>query len=89
MTINPVLADVLNRLGYMERKGSGLEKIISGVTKDNLDDQILSLIRKDSRVSTRKMAERLGVNVRTINHHLKKMDHVNYIGRGSNGIGRF
>ena len=27
---NPVLADVLNRLGYMERKGSGLEKIISG-----------------------------------------------------------
>ena len=86
---NPVLADVLNRLGYMERKGSGLEKIISGyefqinyddtkkpkfrsdryqftvvmpnlncdvpqdvtinvagdVPKDNLDDQILSLIR--------------------------------------------
>ena len=130
---NPVLADVLNRLGYMERKGSGLEKIISGyefqvnyddtkkpkfrsdryqftvvmpnlnydvsqdvttnvtsdvitnVTKDNLDDQILSLIRKDSRISTRKMAERAGVNVRTINRHLKKMDHVNYIGRGSNG----
>lgn len=27
---NPVLADVLNRLGYMERKGSGFEKIISG-----------------------------------------------------------
>ena len=122
---NPVLADVLNRLGYMEGKGSGLEKIISGyefqinyddtkkpifrsdryqftvvmpnlnydvpqdvttnVTKDNLDDQILSLIRKDSRISTRKMAERLGVNVRTINRHLKKMDYVNYIGRGSNG----
>lgn len=126
---NPVLADVLNRLGYMERKGSGFEKIISGyefqvnyneskkpkfrsdryqftvvmpnlnydvpqdvttnvttnVTKDNLDDQILSLIRKDSRISTRKMAERLGVNVRTINRHLKKMDYVNYIGRGSNG----
>lgn len=113
---NPVLADVLNRLGYMERKGSGFEKIISGyefqvnyddtkkpkfrsdryqftvvmpnlnydvsqdvtsdvttnVTKGNLDDQILSLIRKDSRISTRKMAERAGVNVRTINRHLKK-----------------
>ena len=27
---NPVLADVLNRLGYMERKGSGFGKIISG-----------------------------------------------------------
>lgn len=130
---NPVLADVLNRLGYMERKGSGLEKIISGyefqinydeskkpkfrsdryqftvvmpnlnyddtrdvttnvtrdvitnVSKDKLDIQILNLIRKDSRISTRKMAERLGVNVRTINRHLKQMDYVNYIGRGANG----
>ena len=27
---NPVLADVFNRLGYMERKGSGFEKIVSG-----------------------------------------------------------
>lgn len=27
---NPVLADVFNRLGYMERKGSGFWKIISG-----------------------------------------------------------
>ena len=59
--------------------------VTTNVTKDNLDDQILSLIRKDSRISTRKMAERAGVNVRTINRHLKKMDHVNYIGRGSNG----
>ena len=130
---NPVLADVLNRLGYMERKGSGLEKIISGyefqinydeskkpkfrsdryqftvvmpnlnyddtrdvttnvtrdvttnASKDKLDTQILNLIRKDSRISTRKMAERLGVNVRTINRHLKQMDYVNYIGRGANG----
>ena len=27
---NPVLADILNRLGYMERKGSGFGKIING-----------------------------------------------------------
>lgn len=27
---NPVLADVFNRLGYMERKGSGFGKFISG-----------------------------------------------------------
>ncbi len=27
---NPVLADVFNRLGYMERKGSGFGKLISG-----------------------------------------------------------
>ena len=27
---NPVLADVFNRLGYMERKGSGFGKILNG-----------------------------------------------------------
>lgn len=27
---NPVLADIFNRLGYMERKGSGFGKIIGG-----------------------------------------------------------
>ena len=27
---NPVLADIFNRLGYMERKGSGFGKILSG-----------------------------------------------------------
>lgn len=29
---NPVLADVFNRLGYMERKGSGFAKIIDNYT---------------------------------------------------------
>lgn len=27
---NPVLADILNRLGYIDRESSGLEKIING-----------------------------------------------------------
>ena len=62
-----------------------ISDVTTNVTKDKLDDKILSLIRKDSRISTRKMAERLGVNVRTIRKKKKKMDHVNYIGRGSNG----
>jgi predicted HTH transcriptional regulator len=30
---NPVLADVFQRLGYMERKGSGLSRIIEGYQK--------------------------------------------------------
>ena len=93
---NPVLADVFNRLGFMERKGSGVGKIISGykfqinysesksptfrsdrykftvvmpnlnydvsqdvpqdVPQDKLNCQIMDLIRKDSKVSTEKMA---------------------------------
>ena len=126
---NPVLADVFNRLGYMERKGSGFGKIISGykfqinyseskrptfrsdryqfivvmpnlnygvtqdftqdvtqdVTQDKLDAQILDLIRKDSKISTEKMAIVLGVSTRTIKRHIKEMDNVCYVGRGFSG----
>ena len=126
---NPVLADVLNRLGYMERKGSGLEKIISGyefqinyneskkpkfrsdryqftvvmpnlnydvpqdvpqnvpqnVSQDNMEDQIISLIQKNNKISTEKMAMILGVSSKTVKRRIKQMDQVNYIGRGSNG----
>lgn len=122
---NPVLADVLNRLGYMERKGSGFGKIISGyefqinyssdkrpsfrsdrylftvvmpnlnydvprnVPQDaknsKLENQIVNLIRKDSKVSTEKIAMTLGVSSKTIKRHIKEMDNVSYVGRGSNG----
>lgn len=118
---NPVLADVFNRPGYMERKGSGFGKIISGyefqidysegkrptfcsdryqftvvmpnqnydvtqdVTHDKLDAQILDLIRKDSKISTEKMAIVLGVSTRTIKRHIKEMDNVCYVGRRFSG----
>ena len=118
---NPVLADVFNRLGFMERKGSGFGKIISGykfqinyseskrptfrsdryqftvvmpnlnydvpqdVPQDKLNCQIMDLIRKDSKVSTEKMAIALGVSSKTIKRHIKEMDNVSYIGRGFSG----
>lgn len=118
---NLVLADVFNRLGYIERKGSGFGKIISGyefqinyneskrpsfrsdryqftvvipnlnydvpqdVPQDKLDIQIVDLIRKDSKISTEKIAITLGVSSKTIKRHIKEMDNVNYIGRGFSG----
>ncbi len=36
---NPVLADIFNRLGYMERKGSGFGKIIGGYEFQNNYDE--------------------------------------------------
>lgn len=118
---NPVLADVLNRLGYMERKGSGFGKIISGyevqvnyakdkkpsfrsdryqftvimpnlnydvpqdVPQDVLDKQIMSLIRKNNKISTEKMAIALGVSAKTVKRHIKAMDNVHFVGRGFSG----
>lgn len=126
---NPVLADVFNRLGYMEQKGSGFGKIISGyefqinyneskkpsfrsdryqftvimpnlnyyvprdvpqdvphnVPQDELDICIIKLIRKNSKISSDKMAIALGVSAKTIKRHIREMENVHYVGRGSNG----
>ena len=120
-----LLADVLNRLGYMERKGSGFGKIISGyefqinyssdkrpsfrsdryqftvempnlnydvprnvpqdVKSGKLETQIVNLIKKDCKISTEKIALALGVSSKTIKRHIKEMEYVSYVGRGSNG----
>ena len=45
-----------------------------------MEDQIIGLIQKNNKMSTEKMAMILGVS-----SNIKQMDHVNYIGRGSNG----
>lgn len=126
---NPVLADVFNRLGYMERKGSGFGKIISGyemqinydaskkpsfrsdryqftvvmpnlnygaahnvphnVPQENitnlLDIQILNMIKKDNKISTEKMAMALGISSKTVKRHIKDLEIIKFIGRGSNG----
>ena len=37
------------------------------------------------KMSTEKMAMILGVSSKTVKRRIKQMDHVNYIGRGSNG----
>lgn len=126
---NPVLADILNRLGYMERKGSGLEKIINGYevqinykedkkptfrsdqyqftvimpnlnyddtqvdtqddtqvdTQENLDSQIIKLIRQNNKITTEQMAIALCVSISTIKRRIKKMKNVTYIGHGYSG----
>lgn len=130
---NPVLADVLNRLGYMERKGSGFGKIIRGYEfqvnyddskkpsfcsdryqftvvmpnlnyrssyndtqddtqggtqggiQDNLNRQIIALIKKNNKMSTERMAIALGVSATTIKRRIKTMENVRYIGSGYSG----
>ncbi len=55
------------------------------VPQDKLNCQIMDLIRKDSKVSTEKMAIAIGVSSKTIKRHIKEMDNVSYIGRGFSG----
>ena len=120
---NPVLADLFNRLGYMECKGSGFGKIIDGYEfqinydeskktffksdwyqftvvmpnlnynvpqkKDTnpLEIQILNMIKKDTKISTEKMAMTLGISSKTVKRHIKDIGIIRCVGRGSNGHG--
>ena len=43
------------------------------------------MIRKDSKISTEKMAIALGVSTRIIKRHIKEMDNVCYVGSGFSG----
>ena len=56
------------------------------VSQDNMEDQIISLIQKNNKISTEKMAMILGVSSKTVKRRIKEMERVNYIGRGSNGL---
>ena len=61
------------------------QDVPQNVPQNKLDTQIVDLIRKDSKISTEKMAITLGVSSKTIKRHIKEMDNVNYIGRGFSG----
>ena len=53
------------------------------VSQDNMEDQIISLIQKNNKISTEKMAMILGVSSKTVKRRIKQMDHINCIGRGA------
>ena len=61
------------------------QDVTQDVTKDNLDIQIIKLIRKNNKISTDKIAMALGVSTRTIKRHIKEMDNVTYVGHGFSG----
>lgn len=51
----------------------------------NLNYSVPRNTGEDSKISTEKIAMTLGVSSKTIKRRIKKMNRVNYIGRGSNG----
>lgn len=55
------------------------------VPQNKLNIQILDLIRKDSKISTEKIAIASGVSSKTIKRHVKEMHNVSYIGHGFSG----
>ena len=53
--------------------------------EETLADLIETAIRENPRITRAIIAEKAGVSVKTIARELKKMDHIKYVGSGSNG----
>jgi len=76
-----------------ETWGTKLSDMSPNVTQDvteaqddkSLDERILELIKSDSKITTKSMAEKLGVSDRTVKRHIAAMSNVNYIGSGYSG----
>ena len=55
------------------------------VNSNDLDTQIINLIKIDGKVSTEQMSKILEVSTRTIKRHIKEMNNIKYIGSGYSG----
>jgi ATP-dependent DNA helicase RecG len=61
------------------------QSVPEGVPQENLDKQILAMIKDNSGVTTEMIAQKLNVSMKTVKRHIKKMESVSYVGSGYSG----
>lgn len=61
------------------------QDLTQDVNSNDLDTQIIYLIKKDDKISTEQMSKILEVSTRTIKRHIKEMNNIKYIGSGYSG----
>ena len=61
------------------------QDVTQDVNSNDLDTQIINLIKIDGKVSTEQMSKIIEVSTRTIKRHIKEMNNIKYIGSGYSG----
>lgn len=61
------------------------QDVTQDVNSNDLDTQIINLIKIDDKISTEQMSKILEVSTRTIKRHIKEMNNIKYIGSGYSG----
>ena len=61
------------------------EEIEECQKKEDILSIILDEIKKNPKISRKKIAEKVGVSVKTIERYIKEIQNLKFIGRGSNG----
>ena len=55
------------------------------MSPEELKSKIVEMIKNDSKVSRKFMAEELEVNEKTISRYIKEIAYIRYVGKGKNG----
>ena len=58
---------------------------VSRMSLEDMKNVIISMIKKDNRVSRKYMAETLGVSEKTITRYIKDIPNIRHVGKGKNG----
>ena len=68
-------------------KKVGIKDVAQDVArkKEDILSIILDEIKKNPKISRKKIAEKVGVSVKTIERYIKEIQNLKFIGRGSNG----
>ena len=53
--------------------------------EDDIQNRIVSMIKRDARISTADMANQLGISISTVKRRIKTMPHISYVGRDYSG----
>lgn len=96
---NPILVDIFARMKFIDRSGSGFDKIKNGTNslfKDGnnhvefratqaREDLIISLIEENNKITCKELAEHLGVSIRTLQRILNENESIKFVGSGKSG----
>ena len=86
-TIVPIRKIATKKVGIKDVAQDGAQDVAQDVAqkKEDILSIILDEIKKNPKISRKKIAEKVGVSVKTIERYIKEIQNLKFIGRGSNG----
>ena len=75
----------LKKIATQKVGGENVSRNVPRMSPEELKSKIIEMIKKDSKVSRKFMAETLGVSEKTITRYIKDIPNVEYVGKGKNG----
>lgn len=76
---------LLKKIATQKVGGGNVPRNIPRMSLEEMKNKIVEMIKKDSKVSRKFMAEEWEVNEKTISRYIKEISYIRYLGKGKNG----